>query len=166
MLYTEAKEKISAILDEAKAKLDALGITVSPEVELIENKLSETESEPLLIMGALALTAEGLTEDDTYYISIDARIEDGEVDGAAIDEALPKFTARVHEAFERLNAAEDKTATLLEMGREVDEELERLYEAELERERMLRQRDLKTAFIGVGLIVVAAILALIIKAII
>ena len=165
MIYTEAKEKIIAMLDEAKAKLDTLGINVSCEIEVIENKISETESEPLLLLGALALTMDGLTEDDTYYISIEAKVEGGECDAAALDEAAPGFFSRVDAAYDRLAAAEDKTATLLDMGREIDEELERLYQAEVERERMLMKRDLKTAFIGAGVILAAALIAFIVKAI-
>lgn len=164
MIYTEAKEKITALLNEAKAKLDTLGISVATESEIIENKITDEESEPLLIMGALALTAEGFSEDDTYYISIDARVEGGEVDEAAIDEAAPKFHERVDAAYARLSAAEDMSATLLEMGREVDEELERIYQAEIEREQRLMKRDLKIALMGAGVILLATVIALIIKA--
>ena len=166
MNYTEAKEKINALLDEAKAKLDTLGILVSTEVELVENHITDNESEPLLILGAVALTMEGLTEDDTYYISIDARIEGGEVEDGALEEATPKFLERIDAAYDRLSAAEDKTATLLDMGREVDEELERLYQAEVEREARARRRDLKMAITGAAVLLLATVIALVIKALI
>ena len=163
MKYTEAKEKIEALLSEAAAKLEALGITVSCETELIENHISETESEPLMILGSVALTMDGLTEDDTYYVSVEARIDDGEVSDEAIASAEPKFRTRIDEAYERLEAAEDRKAELVNMGLEVDAELERLYEEELARSERAMKRDLMIAAIGTGVLVAAVIIAIIIS---
>ena len=163
MTYTEAKEKIEALLTEARAKLEPLGITVSTETELVENRISETEVEPLMLLGAVALTMDGLTEDDTYYVSIEARIEDGEVSDAALEEAVPKFHDRIDAVYERLSAAEDKTATLVEMGKEVDAELERLYEEEVARSERAMKRDLKLAIIGSAAIIILVIVAVILS---
>ena len=166
MIYTEAKEKIEAMLSEAKAKLDALGIDVTCECELVENKISEEESEPLLVLGSLALTMDGLTEDDTYYISVEAKIEEGAVSDEAFDEAVPRFNERVESAYARLADAEDKKTTLIEMGKEIDAELERLYEEEVARAQRAMKRDLKLAIIGTAIIVGAVVLGFIIKALI
>lgn len=165
MIYTEAKEKIEALLNEAKAKLEPLGLNLSLETELVENQISETESEPLMIIGSVALTMDGLTEDDTYYVSIEATVEGTEVSDESLEEATPKFLDRIEAVYERLSAAEDKTATLIEMGKEVDEELERLYEEEVARNERAMKRDLKLAIIGTAAIVGAVVIALILSAI-
>lgn len=163
MNYTEAKEKIDALLTEAKEKLDSLGIAATAETELVENKISETESEPLMILGSIALTMDGLEEDDTYYVSIEARIEGGEVNSEALAEAEPKFKERISAAYERLAASENKRATLLEMGKEVDEEMERIYREEVEREARAMKRDLKIAIIGSAVLVLIVAAAVLIK---
>lgn len=166
MIYTEAKEKIEAALALAKEKLDSLGINVSCECELVENKISEEESEPLLVLGSLSLTMDGLGEEDTYYISVEAQIDGGEVNDAALEEAMPKFNERVESVYARLTAAEDKKSALIEMGLEIDAELERLYEEEVARAQHAMKRDLKLAIIGTAVVIGAVILAFVIKALI
>ena len=166
MIYTEAKEKIEAALALAKEKLDSLGINVSCECELVENKISEEESEPLLVLGSLALTMDGLGEDDTYYISVEAQVDGGEVNDEALEEAMPKFNERVESVYARLSAAEDKMAALVEMGKEIDAELERLYEEEVARAQRAIKRDLKLAVIGTALLIAAVIVAFVIKALV
>lgn len=163
MKFTEAKEKIEALLAAAGERITAAGVKVTPETELIENQISETEAEPLMLLGSLALYTDGMGEDDVYYISVEAKIEGGEVSDEALEAAMPKFDARVAEAAERLSAAEDKTETLLAMGREVDAELERLYEEEARRNEAAMKRDLKIAIIGSAAIIVLVVLAVIIS---
>ena len=163
MIYTEAKARIEELLDNAKKTLEMDGITVTTEIEVIENKITDTESEPLAVLGSIALSAEGLTEDDTYYISIEAKIEAGEVSSEALEEAIPGFMERVNSAQDRLSAAEDKTATLVEMGKEVDEEIERRYAEEALKRELAMKRDLKLALFGTGAIILFVILMVILS---
>ena len=148
MNYTEAKAKIEEYLGMANSIFEGLGIRVNTDIEIAENQISEEESEPLLILGSVALSADELTEDDTFYISVDARIEDGEVDGEMLTEALKDFESRCEAIYERLNPSENKAATIIELGREVDEELERIYQEEVERNERAIMRDLKVAIFG------------------
>ena len=163
MNYTEAKAKLDALLEDAKSALNLPGLVVMAETEVIENAISESESEPLLILAVLALSAEGLTEDDTYYISAEAKIEGGEIDESALEDAIARFNARLGEANERLSAAEDIPATVIAMGKEVDDELERIYAEEVARSERAMKRDLKTAVIGAVGIFVVVILAVILS---
>lgn len=163
MNFNEAKKKIDAALGTAEEKLAGLGITVTRELEVTENQISECESETLYIIGSLALTGEGLTEDDTYYLSIEARVEAGEVSEEALDEAIAKFDARALEAYERLSQAEDKLATLVLMGKEVDEELERVYAEEAAKNEKAIKKDLKLAIIGTVGIIVLVVLAVVLS---
>ncbi|MBR7116164.1 MAG: hypothetical protein IKC87_00435 [Clostridia bacterium] len=163
MNFNEAKKKIDAALGTAEEKLAGLGITVTRELEVTENQISECESETLYIIGSLALTGEGLTEDDTYYLSIEARVDAGEVSEEALDEAIAKFDARALEAYERLSQAEDKLATLVLMGKEVDEELERVYAEEAAKNEKAIKKDLKLAIIGTVGIIVLLVLAVVLS---
>ncbi|MBR2930807.1 MAG: hypothetical protein IKC32_06215 [Clostridia bacterium] len=160
MKYIEAKERLEALVADAKDKLDIVGVEVTSECEVAENSVSDTEAEPLMILASLALSAEGLSEDDTYYISAEAVVEDGEVNEDALNGAIERFNARVDEAAERLGAAADPKEMLLTMGKEIDEELERIYNEEVARSERAMKKDIKIALLAtlaLALVVIAAV---------
>ncbi len=163
MNYTEAKARLDALLEDAKRTLDMPGLIVMADTELVENTITPDQSEPLLILGVLALSAEGLGEDDTFYVSAEAKIEGGEVDGEALEEAIVAFNTRLDEAHARLAASEDIAATILDMGREIDEELERIYAEEVAKSERAMKRDVKMAIIGAVGIFAIVILAVILS---
>ena len=163
MNYTEAKARLDALLEDAKNTLDMPGLIVMADTELIENTISQDETEPLLMLGVLALSADGLGEDDTFYISAEAKIEGGEVDEEALEESIVKFNTRLDEAHARIAASDDIAATVLDMGREVDEELERIYAEEVAKSERAMKRDVKMAIIGAVGIFAIVILAVILS---
>ena len=164
MKFIEAKAKLEELLGKAKDSLAIDGIIASVELDITENPISDEESEPIMMLGSVALTAEGLGEEDTYYISVEARVEAGEVDGEALEDAIAKFNVRVSAAAARLTAAEDKTATLVLMGKEIDDELQRIYDEESARSEKLIKRDLMRAIIGSAAVLVFVIAAFVISA--
>ena len=166
MKFIEAKAKLEELLESARSALTIDGITTSVELDVTENQISEEESEPIMMLGSVALTAEGFGEEDTYYISAEARVEGGEVDDEALGDAIAKFNTRVEAAVARLNSAEDKPATLLLMGKEIDDELQRIYEEEAARSERLIKRDLMRAIIGSAAILLFVIGAFVISALI
>ena len=163
MNLNEAKKKIDEALGAKEAKLKELGITVTKELEVTENQISENESEALYIIGSLALTGEGLNEDDTYYLSIEARVEAGEVNEKALDEQITAFISRAEVAYDRLSAADDKLATLVLMGKEIDEELEKVYAEEAAKNEKAIKKDLKLAIIGTVGIIILVVLAVVLS---
>lgn len=166
MKFIEAKAKLEELLGKAKDALTIDGITVSTELDITENPISDEESEPIMILGSVALTAEGFGEEDTYYISAEARIEGGEANDAALEDAIARFNTRLDAAVARLSAADDKSATLLQMGKEIDDELQRIYEEEAARSERLIKRDLMRAIIGSAAILLFVIGAFVISALI
>ena len=166
MKFIEAKAKLEELLEGARAALAIDGITASVELDITENPISEEESEPIMILGSVALTAEGFGEEDTYYISVEARVEAGEVDAEAIEDSIAAFNTRVEAAVARLTAADDKAATLLLMGKEIDDELQRIYDEEAARSERLIKRDLMRAIIGTAAVLIFVIGAFVISALI
>lgn len=166
MKFIEAKAKLEELLESAKAALTIDGIIASVELDITENPISDEESEPIMILGSIALTAEGFGEEDTYYISAEARVEGGEVDEEALEDTIAKFNTRTEAAVARLNASEDRPATLLLMGKEIDDELQRIYDEEAARSERLIKRDLMRAIIGSAAVILFIIGAFVISALI
>lgn len=166
MNVNEAKAKIEAALNAAVAELDGLGASVSAEVEVTGNELDGGEVDVLMLLGSLAITADGLTEEDTYYDSIDVKVTADEVNDTLLDNAIAAFSERVADIKTRLASAENAAEAVKAMGLEVDLELETKYREEMEREHKAVKRDLKLAvfataallLVGIVFVVVSALL--------
>jgi len=156
MNVSKAKEKIENALKFAEMELSGLGINVTSELEVAGNELDGGEVDVLMLLGSLAISADGLTEDDTYYDSIDVKVTADEVDENLLENAVNAFCERVSAIKTRLAIAEDPAAAVKEMGLEVDRELETKYREEMAREHKAVKRDLRIAIIAtVGLLLVA-----------
>ena len=166
MNVNEAKAKIEAALNAAVAELDGLGASVSAEVEVTGNELDGGEVDVLMLLGSLAITADGLTEEDTYYDSIDVKVTADEVNDTLLDNAIAAFSERVADIKTRLASAENAAEAVKAMGLEVDLELETKYREEMAREHKAVKRDLKLAvfataallLVGIVFVVVSALL--------
>lgn len=163
MNVTDAKLKIEDALATARTELAGLGADIKDELDVMENELKDGGSEVINIIGALALSAEGLTEEDTFYLSIEAKVEGGEVDETLLSEALGAFHERVAKVKDRLAAAENISEAIKEMDREIDEELEAKYREEMERTNKAVKRDLKIAIGATVAIVLIALLFVIVS---
>ncbi len=163
MNLNDARLKIEEALSSAEAELAVLGILVSGEIDIAENELDSGEREPLVILGSLAVSAEGLGEDDIYYLSIEAKVTEGEVDESELDAAIAAYKERVTGLRARLEGQTDIAEALREAGKEIDEELEEQFRKELEKTDKLVKRDLKIAICATVLMLIAAVVFVVVS---
>lgn len=156
MRYTEAKERVEALLGEAKAKLEALDVMAIMDVEVAENDLGEGESEVMKVFGSIAVKTPELTEDEVFYLSVDLDVYEDEIDDEVIDGATAEFKEALGELVARLESEEDKTAAIRTLGQEIDAAIEAEAKAELEKADKATKRDLIVASIALGIIAVVA----------
>lgn len=161
MNVNEAKLLIEKTLGDAADKLGEVGVDTLAEVEVIENQINDCEVEPLMVFGSLALSAEGLSEDDIFYLSIEAKVRDGEVDAEALDEAVAALPERVELIKARLSGKENMAEAIREMSAEADAELEARYIEELERENARVKRDLKIAIVAAVVMLIVAVVSVV-----
>ena len=82
--------------------------------------------------GVVMIGTEGMSEDEKIYISLEADINaDDTVDETDFEEQRESFRAGLCDIAAALRNSGDKAATLNEIGRKIDEELDRAYAAEL-----------------------------------
>ena len=166
MKVNEAKERIEVALRAAETALSGLGANISSELEVTGNELDGGEVDVLMLLGSLAISADGLTENDTYYDSIDVKVTDDEVNDALLENAISAFTERVVNIKMKLAAAENVAEAIKAMGQAVDRELETKYREEMEREHKAVKRDLKIAIfataalllVGLAFVIISSLL--------
>ena len=163
MNLNEAKIAIDEALKRAEAQLDIPGLKLTREIEVAENELNDGTTEALMVLGSLAISAEGLTEDDTYYLSIDAKVNAGEVDEALLGKSVAALPERVNAIKARLAEADDVAEAVKAMGLEVDEELETKFREELAREHGAVKRDLKLAIFATAAMLLVAVVFVIVS---
>ncbi len=160
MNANEAKKLIEEALGGAADELAAIGVSTLADVEIIENQINDDEAQPIMVFGSLELSAEGLAEDDYFYLSLEAKVIDGEVDGNALTEAVEALPERVRLIKERLEGSENMAEAIRQMSHDADAELEAKYIEQLERENARVKRDLKIAIVAaVVMFVVAVVMA-------
>ena len=161
MTLLEARERASAALKAAEDILKDSGANILTELEVAENDLGDGNSEALLVLGTVALTAEGLEEDDTYYISFETNVNEGKVDEAQLEGAIEAFLATTSEVAARFNEGADAAEVIKELDREVDERLEAEYKAAIEAAHNATKRDIKMAIIAIAVLAVVAIICIV-----
>ena len=166
MNVNEAKQRIESTLAAAETLLSGLGINVTSEIEVTGNELDGGEVDVLMILGSLAISADGLTEDDTYYDSIDVKVSGDEIDEGVLENAIAAFCERVADIKAKLAGASDPAEAVRQMGLAVDEELETKYREELAREHKAVKRDLKIAIIATAALLLVGLACVIISSII
>ncbi len=166
MNVNEAKQRIEDALKAAEGNLAGLGINVTSEVEVTGNQLDGGEVDVLMILGSLAISADGLTEDDTYYDSIDVKVANDEVDDNVLENAIRAFGERIDGIKTRVASAADPKEAVREMGLEVDKELETKYREELAREHRAVKRDLKIAIFATAALLLVGLIFVVVSSII
>ncbi len=163
MQYTLAKEKFDNALKAAEAEFSALGVKVLSELDVVENELDGGESEVIMLFGSLGLSYDGFSEDDVYYLSLEAKVYADEIEDGTVCDALSRFSSEVSGILERLKDSTDPAETLKLLGKEVDEELEREAKEALLRETRAVKRDLIRAIIVTVAVFAIAIISVIIS---
>ena len=159
MKLNELKEIFDKELGAAKEKLEALGLTALPTVEVQENALEGGESEVVSVLATLAVSAEGLSEEDLLYICMSEDPDEaGEFDGERCEEDVRDFRAHVELLAERAGSTENKAEAVRAVCREIDREVAEKYQAELDKMNASVKKNLKIAIVAtVALLAVAAV---------
>ncbi len=162
MTLNEAKEKIQAELDRAKASLASLAVTAKDEIQETKNDTADG-TETVFLFGALAIYTEGMSDDDTLLVPLEAELDaDGGVVAESLDTAAVEFARRVNDIKARLEGAVDLGAEITLLSHEVDEELERKYEERLARLNATMKRNIIMALVTAALFAVIAVILIII----
>ncbi|MBQ2793916.1 MAG: hypothetical protein IJF05_04385 [Clostridia bacterium] len=152
MTVNELKIALEGEMQWARELLSGIeGIEYSAEVEGSE--------ESSYTFGAVMLGTEGMSDEDRIYISLEVDINDDDtVDKEELDGQIESFRENLSEIAAALKDSEDKTATILEVGKRIDAELDAAYAAELER---INRETSDRLWIAIGatavILVVAAI---------
>ena len=159
MTLNEVKALFEEELEAAKAKLEATGFIAIPSIEVEENELEEGGSEVVSVLATLAVSADGLSEDDVLYICMSEDPKtDGEFDGESCQADVDDFRAHVELVVSRAEETDDKAEAVRQVCREIDREIAEKYQAEVDKMNAAVKKNLKTAIIAtVALLAVAAI---------
>ncbi|MBQ8371329.1 MAG: hypothetical protein IJX38_00100 [Clostridia bacterium] len=162
MTVNEAKDIIQAELDEAKSALSSLAITVKDEIQETKND-TDDGTETVFLFGALAIYAEGMKDDDTLLVPLEAELDaDGGVACESLNAARAEFSRKVASIKARLEGASDLSAEITLLSHEVDEELERKYEERLARLNATMKRNIIMALATAAIFAVIAVIFIII----
>ena len=163
MKLNEVKELFEKELSAAKERLEAVGLTATPELECEENEIEGGELEVTSVLASLEVSAPGLSKEDMLYICMsedpdengDFSIEDCQAD-------VEDFRANVDTLIFRAEACEDKAEAVKSVCREIDLKIEEMHRAELERMNAAVKKNLKIAITAaVALLAIAAVCILI-----
>lgn len=157
MTLLEARETAEAALKSAEEILKDTGANVLTALEVAENDLGDGNSEALLVLGTVSLTTEELSEEDTYYISFEANVSDGEVNADELNDAIDAFITNATYVASRFNEGTSATEVIRELDREVDERLEAEYNEAVEAAHRATKRDIKMAIIAIAVLLVVAV---------
>lgn len=164
MILTNAKDRAAAALKNAEDILAGYGVKSTAELEVAENDLGEGESEALLVLGTIAISTEELTDEDIYYISFEAKVNDGEVDDAELEGAIAEFLDKVNAVANRLNMGPDATTVIKELDREVDERIEAEYMEAVEAAHKAVKRDMKVVIFAIVVLLIVAVACAVVSA--
>jgi hypothetical protein len=167
MTLTEAKSRAKDILNDAKATLEEHGLVAEVIVEVEQNELEETESEPFYLAAFLAVSTEGMNPDDNLVLSIEATPSaDGEISENEFSESVAEFNRHLDRTVNAVCTAEDKTEALLAVCREIDAELEAKIKAEIEGLNVSVKSNLRIAITAAAVLLAIAAVCLLIKVIV
>ncbi len=160
MTVSELKIALQSEMDFAKELLsDIDGIEYSAEVEGSEDS-SYT-------FGVVMLGTAGMTDEERIYISLEADINaDDTVDAEDFGKQVESFRAGLCDIAAALRASDDKTATLLEIGKRIDAELDEAYAKEMERINRETSERLWIAIGATAVILVVAAVCIAVKLIV
>ena len=163
----EAKAYLENEIEKAKGMFEGLPVTVKGDVSTTYND-TEVGEELISMFGAVSISTEELEESEIVFLSLDAEViyspstDTAVVDSTLLDERRDDFVARLAEIKTRLEGSDNVSATIRELNKEMDEQLQKEYEEMLEKLNASSKSNLKFALICAGaLLAVAAICILI-----
>lgn len=160
MTVNQTKERIENELIAVKESFGDAAYFVDYSVEVEENNIEGAPVDVTCVFGSLSIGPECSEGDDRLYLPLDAELDDDDnVDEAAFEENLAIFKERVAEIREKVLASDDYEEAVKSIIIDFDREMERKYQAELDRLNKITKRNLIVASVVTAF---AAILAVII----
>lgn len=159
----EAKVYLENEIKKAEGMFESLPVSVKGDVSTTYND-TEAGEELIAMFGAVSISTEELEENEIVFLSLDAEViyspstDTAVVDTTLLDERRDEFFARLSEIRTRLEGSDNVSATIRELNKEMDEQLQKEYEEMLEKLNASSRSNLKFALIcTAALLLVAAI---------
>lgn len=125
MTANEALERITARVNEAKARFVGLGVKVNTETEYMNSLFKSTDNpaRAKFMSVSLIISADGLCDDDIYYLSLSCEVKGKKVDEAMLEKSEAEFEKYLNDTVTRL-AEGDPKAVLEALSKEANAEWE------------------------------------------
>ena len=160
MTVNEVKVRIGNELAAIKESFGDAASFVKYSVEVSENNIDDAPVDITSVFGSFSIGPMEASEDGRLFLPLDADLDDDDnVDEESFEKNLKVFKERVAEIRERVLAAEDYESEIKAIISEFDAEMEKEYQAELERLNKLAKRNLIAASLAaLGALVVAVVI--------
>jgi hypothetical protein len=162
MTVNQTKERIEKELLAVKESFGDASYLVDYSVEIEENNIEGAPVDITCVFGSLSIGPEGSEGNDRLYLPLDAELDDEDnVDEKMFEENLELFKERVDEIREAVLSSDDYNAAVNRIIADFDSEMERKYQAEIERLNRISRRNLIIAAVATAIAGVAAIIILV-----
>lgn len=162
MTVNQTKERIEKELLAVKESFGDASYLVDYSVEVEENNIEGAPVDITCVFGSLSIGPEGSEGNDRLYLPLDAELDDEDnVDEKTFEENLELFKERVDEIREAVLSSDDYNAAVNRIIADFDSEMERKYQAEIERLNRISRRNLIIAAVATAIAGVAAIIILV-----
>ena len=162
MTVNQTKERIEKELLAVKESFGDASYLVDYSVEIEENNIEGAPVDITCVFGSLSIGPEGSEGNDRLYLPLDAELDDEDnVDEKTFEENLELFKERVDEIREAVLSSDDYNAAVNRIIADFDSEMERKYQAEIERLNRISRRNLIIAAVATAIAGVAAIIILV-----
>ena len=162
MTVNQAKERIENELIAAKESFGEASSLVKYSVEVEVNNIEGAPVDVTYVFGSLSIGPEGAEDDDRLYLPLDAELDDDDnVNEESFEKNLAVFKERVNEIREKILASDDYNNAIKAVIEEFDREMERKYQAEIEKLNRIAKRNLIIAAVATAVAGVAAIIILV-----
>ena len=153
--------------------LNEFEIELKGEMEWADSQLSGfdgiehsavVESNGSYLFGVVMLATPGMADDEKIYISLEADMDiDNNVDRDSFEKARTAFRARINGICDTLSAFGDPISALASVAKEIDEELDAEYQAELAKiERETKDR-IRIAISATAVLLLVAAIAIVVR---
>ena len=124
MTVNEALRRMRARIEEAVSRLSPFGVELARETEYMNSlyKPTEDEKRARFISVSVIISAEGLKDEDVYYLTLSAEIKRGQVNEELLQKSENEFERYLSDAEKRLGEAENPAAALAELSAEANAE--------------------------------------------
>ncbi len=166
----EARAYLDNEMKKAEAMFENLPVTVRCDVSTTYNDTEQGE-ELISMFGAVAISTDELEENETLFLSLDADViyspstDTAVVDTDTLDQRRDELFGRLLDIRTRLEGSDNVSATIKEINKEFDEQLQKEYEEMLEGLNASSKSNLKFALACTAVLLVVAVICIVINAI-